>query len=296
MAPSTLETDYFINNSDDNGNSSGGYWEPHTSSIDFCESNYLLMDHIVEPHNVWSSIIGLSLVGIFGILYGNPTKEWRFTIVYVTLIVIGIGSACLHGSLHWCFQSADELPMIYLVIGAFYAILEVDSPRGRPKYPHLSTYLLLLSVINTAVYYKFQQYYIIFLATFNALVIGLLYLHVQIALRLHNENKIGKENINNTIALRFYLWHYIAYIGVASPSWILDQFYCGYLLPLYNKMPFPLQGMTLHVVWHICAGYGAHLFIQFIAACRASTLGMVCDVRHVLGILVGQVPLGWSVM
>lgn len=295
MSHSTLDTGYFINKSQHDGDPSSttGYWEPHTSSIDFCETNYLLSDAMVEPHNVWSSLFGLSLFGIAGIVYGNPTREWRTVLIYSVLLVIGIGSACLHASLHWFFQSFDELPMIYLLICAFYSLLEVDSPRGEPKYPHLVKYLLLLSCINTAIYYTFQHLYIMFLATFTIMALALVCLHVQIARRLYreiNDHKNGAENVNNNnnnneIAFRFYIWHHIVYSAVAVPIWFLDQFNCDQLLPYYDNLPFPLRGMTLHVVWHICAGLGTHFLVQFICACRATTLGMVCDVRYLLGVL-----------
>lgn len=294
---SPLETSYFINshNNEDSG-SAAGYWEPHTSSIDFCESNYFLSDKMVEPHNVWSSIFGLSLFGIVGIIYGNPTNEWSISLFYFILLIIGIGSACLHATLHWTFQSFDELPMIYLVMCALYLILEVDSQPGESKYPNLAKYLLLLSCLSTAIYYKFQHLYIVFLATFDILTIIILYFHVQIAWKLHKYNKNTKCNdkdgmktsvktTNNTIALQFYKWHLLVYLLVASPIWALDQFFCESLLPVYNNLPMPLNGMTLHVVWHICAGLGAHFFMQFLCACRASNIGMLCGTRYVLGAL-----------
>ncbi|OEU10819.1 aPHC-domain-containing protein [Fragilariopsis cylindrus CCMP1102] len=115
--------DYFINNGDQTVDD--GYWEPHTSSIDFCETNYLHSSYIAEPHNLFSSLWGLSLLGLIGIYYGNPTGEIRFKIAYGILILIGIGSAALHGTLNWVFQSADELPMIYLVISALYCLIEL---------------------------------------------------------------------------------------------------------------------------------------------------------------------------
>lgn len=277
---------FFINNSNYN-TSSSGYWEPHTASIDFCESNYLLSDLVVEPHNVWSSFIGLSLFGIVGIIYGNPTRERRTFLIYFTLLVIGLGSACLHATLHWCFQSSDELPMIYLIIGALYAVIEVDSPKNSPKYPHLATYLILLCCANTAIYYTFQHLFVIFFLTFATLTVMVFYFHVQIAWRLyyHENNTDGNKNKNRNIALRFYLWHHISYSFIAFPIWVLDQFHCEYLIPIYNNLPFPLRGMTFHVVWHICAGMGAHFFIQFLCACRADALGMVCDTRFVLGVI-----------
>ncbi|KAL7544628.1 hypothetical protein ACHAWF_008004 [Thalassiosira exigua] len=276
--------------SSSSSSSATGYWEPHTSSIDFCESNYLLTDLIVEPHNVLSSLLGLSLFGVAGMLYGNPTNERRTFMIYFTLSVIGLGSACLHASLHWCFQSFDELPMIYLVVCALYCILEVDSPKNAPKYPNLATYLILLSCINTAIYYTFQHLYIIFLLTFEGLGVIALCLSARILWRLYTENKLDEKrgkapNGNNVIALRFYALHLVVYILIASPVWVLDQLHCRYFLPVYNGLPFPLRGMTLHVVWHACAGAGCHFFVQSLCACRASALGMECDTRCVLGVL-----------
>lgn len=286
-------SDYFINESGlTKDPSKHNYWEPHTASIDFCESNYLLSSHVVEPHNVWSSLLGLSLFGILGIVYGNPTKEWRTNIAYTVLVGIGLGSAALHATLHWAFQSADELPMIYLVICAAYLCLEVDAPRMKPNYPRLPAYLMLLTCINTLIYYTFQHLYAFFLATFVSMLLLLIYLHVKIAWKLISRNKNGLQSKNNSkndkIALRFYLWHYITFVGLASPIWVLDQFYCQHLLPFYNDsalLPWPLQGMTLHVVWHICAGMGAHCLMQFLCACRATTLGIRCDSTLVMGFL-----------
>ena len=291
MARSLIETDSFINVSGGGGSasSSPGYWEPHSSSIDFCETNYLLSRHVVEPHNVWSSVLGLSLVGVLGMIHGNPTKERRYSLYYLALVVIGVGSSCLHASLNWRFQSADELPMIYLVIVGLYCFLENESPAGKPRYPYLPAYLALMSVANTVVYYRFQHLYIIFLGTFLGLTIMAMYLHVQIAWRVYRENSEGKATggcfNNNAIALQFYKWHYIVYVAVAVPIWVLDQLGCVHLLPTYNNLPFPFTGMTFHVVWHVCAGLGAHAIAQFSSVRRASSLGMECETRFALGVL-----------
>lgn len=216
---------YFINISNNGNPSSTGFWEPHTASIDFCESNYLTSNLFVEPHNVWSSLLGFTLLGIVGIALGNPTREYRTVLVYSILIVVGIGSACLHATLHWCFQSFDELPMIYLVLCGMYIVLEVDSPMGEEKYPHLATYLILLSCMCTSAYFAFQQIYAVFLLTFVSMTIMIFCLHIQIARSLYHEVREGKqkkindvENKTKEIALRFYALHHIAYTLTASPG------------------------------------------------------------------------------
>ena len=308
MSHPIIHEDYFINDQQQQRRIPTRH--DHTASIDFCESNYLLSNVIVEPHNVWSSIVAFTILGAVGIVCGNPTREWRIFLIYFILLIIGIGSACLHATLDSTFQSFDELPMLYLIICSLYAVLEIDTPhKGERKYPNLPIYLFLLSCVCTAVYYIFQQLYVVFLITFISMTVVIFSLHVRIALRLYyairnqkqtrtatNNNRltttkeidIHNDNGKTTtkeIAIRFYKLHHLAYTIIASPIWVMDQFGCNYLLPTYNRLPFPFTGMTLHVLWHFSSALGAHYFIQFLCSCRMDALGIVGDVRYVLGLL-----------
>ena len=287
--------DYFINNNKgDSIYNKLHFWEPHTSSIDFCKTNYLHSSYIVEPHNVFSSLWGLSAIGFIGIYFGNPTNELRFQIAYGILILIGLGSAALHGTLHWIFQSSDELPMIYLVLSAVYCCLELGDDtvqKDKLKYPWLPYFFVALGIINTFVYFRFQQMYIVFLMTFVGLTMVGLTLHVQTAWKQRQilvsteESSIRRNNAQ--VALRFYIWHYIVFIFIAAPVWVLDQFWCKHLIEIYdNTLPFFLKGCTLHVIWHAMAGLGAHTILQFLIACRMSILGLPCAIRWVFVIPV----------
>ena len=91
-----------------------GFWEPHSSSVDFCEPNYLLSEYIAEPHNVWSSLF-ITVIGMVGFFYGNPLNELSVSAMYIILAVIGLGSAGLHTTLHWFYQSSDEVPMLWQI-------------------------------------------------------------------------------------------------------------------------------------------------------------------------------------
>lgn len=71
---------------------------------------------MVEFHNTWSSLAGISLFGVIGLWKGNPTKEIRYTLGYIVLLMIGVGSAGLHGTLHWIFQSSDGKFVVLLLL------------------------------------------------------------------------------------------------------------------------------------------------------------------------------------
>lgn len=284
---------WFINSSVHIHRRIDGYWEPHSSSIDFCETNYLLSSHVVEPHNAWSSLWGISLFGVIGMFVGNPTGETRFKIAYGVLVFIGLGSAALHGTLHWFFQSSDELPMIYLVISALYCCLENN--MQKPRYTWLPHLLVVVGVVNTCIYFRFQKIYIVFLFNFVSLTAIASVLHIKIALQQRQillsagsskESSYSfTQQSNARIALRFYKWHYLLYLGIASPVWVLDQLWCDMLQPVYRALPNVLKGCTFHVVWHATAGFGAYTILQFLAVCRMSVLARPCRIRWIFGFL-----------
>jgi dihydroceramidase len=257
-----------------------GFWEPHTSSIDFCETNYLHTSHIVEIHNTWSSIIGIALFGVLGLLYGNPTQELRFALAYVDLIVIGMGSAFLHGTLHWVFQSSDELPMVYLSTILVYICFELETSSPSLKYPNLPFYLVLISIVNTLVYYGFQDLYWVFLFTFNsslgayAFMIGSMFYK-------------GHEITKNVTSRKIVCLAMITYIFIASPIWVIDILCCKWVL---LNIAANMFGMTPHILWHFSAGYAGYCTIVYLESFRMQALRKSFSAKYLLGIIPLIVP------
>lgn len=248
-----------------------GFWLPHTSSIDFCESNYGLSPNIVEFHNTWSSIAFLSLFGLVGLWKGNPTNEWRYTLGYLVLTMIGIGSAGLHGTLHWFFQSSDELPMIYLVTLMNFMAIEFESPHGQPKYPKLPLLLTVLMVVNTLVYYTFQHLYSVFITTYSVMSTYHVYLVY---------NLIFKTKKGGIVSRRLCQASQFSYMGIGFPLWIIDMVYCDWF---HEKFSGNAYGMTFHVFWHFGAGFGAYLGLVSLENCRVMALGLPHRVEYFLG-------------
>lgn len=217
--------------------------------------------------------MGISVFGLIGLIWGNPTKEMRHTLGYLILTLIGLGSVGLHGSLHWIFQSSDELPMIYLVTLANYMSVEVDSKVGEPKYPQLATFLNTLMVINTFIYYTFQHIYAVFIATYAVSSILNTFLLIYVVHWKNTGGKMGKKIFKGTV---------IGYLIIAFPIWLVDMHCCNWVL---TNVAENMRGLTLHVVWHLCAGYGAYCVLVTLEYCRMIALKIPCTCDFWLGFI-----------
>mmetsp|Transcript_16960 Transcript_16960/g.21457 ORF Transcript_16960/g.21457 Transcript_16960/m.21457 type:complete len:272 (+) Transcript_16960:57-872(+) len=253
------------------------YWEPHSSSIDFCEANYFVSDYVVEVHNTWSSLVGLSLFGLIGLILGNPTNERRHTIAYSILVLIGVGSAGLHSTLHWLFQSSDELPMVYLVAILLFMAVEFRSPVGKPTYPQLPLLLVTLMVLNTVIYYSFQDLYIVFYLTFAAGTTAI----IAIVHRIINNKEIERGDETKKVGKLGIF----SFVCVGLVAWHVEMLLCDWILGFYNRFLF---GATVHCLWHFAAGLGAYCCIVFFECCRTEELGLSFRVDYILG---GVVPV-----
>jgi dihydroceramidase len=265
------------------GSNSDGYWEPHSSSIDFCESNYLHTIFAAEPHNVWSSVLGIAMLGALGLwqsvrciaIAGGPVSERRVQVAFAVLVLTGLGSAGLHGTLHWIFQSSDELPMIYLMLALLYCDAEVDAANGTQNYPWLAPATIATAICNTVVYYTFQQLYWVFLLTFTMTVT----VHIAFSLYLVHRAKTPVVN-------KIFVIGAISYLLVGSTAWVLDMILCDAgVLDVANALPGIMKGLTPHVVWHLAAGLGGYCQVIQLVCCRCVALGLPISIQFVGGVL-----------
>jgi len=162
---------------------------------------------------------------------------------------------------------SKELPMIYLVVLMNFMIAEHGSPMGKPKYPRLPAYLSSLMVVNTLIYYTFQQFYFVFLATYITLLCHEVYMVYTLVFKKGVGGKVTRNL--NFCSLFVYL--------AASVFWMIDMFYC-------DKFSFS-HGMTFHIIWHFGAGFGAYLGIVSMENCRCVALGKPCELRYIFGII-----------
>ena len=238
------------------GPPSSGFWLPHTSSVDFCEKDYLLSSYIAEFHNSWSSIVGIALLPALALIFpraSNPTGEWRFTLMNLVLIAVGIGSFALHSSLTALAQSSDEVPMLYMNLVFLYALMEGKSKLGSPRYPHLPLILVAIAVLQTIIYYTFQRYYGVFLFSYISVVVVVVLWTGHMA--WHDADPLSNRLWKAAIA---------SYVLIGTPLWIVEMNMCDTLLPYFNAW----GGLTFHILWHFGAGLGTYLTILFLTSMR----------------------------
>jgi Ceramidase len=201
----------------------------------------------------------MCLCPLIGIFYSNPTREWRFFIMYSIIIIIGLGSATLHATLNAWPQSFDEVPMLWMNVAFLYSFFECHAPPGKPKMKLLPYLLTAVAMGQTVVYYTFQEFYHVFLATYISVVVVVVLWSGWLAFL--PSTPIVARNLWKTALL--------SYVLIGSPLWIFEMMQCENLLPYYRLM----GGTTFHILWHLGAGIGSYLTILFLSALRISSRG-----------------------
>ncbi len=225
-----------------------GFWEPHTSSIDFCEPNYAVSNYIAEPHNTWSSLL-IAAMGLIGVIYGNPGHDLAVTAMFGVLFVIGLGSAALHCTLHWLPQSSDEIPMLWQMLTFLHSVIVIFQQGKKENRRMIGLLFATLAIIQTYFYYQYQSIYIVF-------IISMIVYSILVVVSTCWLSFESKDRRSNEIRWWLWKWAFSSYALFGFILWVIDMNYCDALMPTYRNI---LGGMTLHILWHIFAGLGSYL-------------------------------------
>ena len=184
------------------------FWGKPDVSVSFCEDKYVVSDYIAEYYNTMSA---LSYV-IVGILFYR-TRLKKLSII---MILLGLGTALLHGTLRFYGQWLDETSMLIL---SFFIIKEIRKERFNKRTNNLYLLALILP------YFVFERFFCYFFLVFCSL---------QIYIYLIARKKIKKYT------LEYYLIKsYSIILLISGICWLLDQLFCEYV-----------RDYQLHAVWH----------------------------------------------
>ncbi|WVQ96828.1 hypothetical protein IAU59_003935 [Kwoniella sp. CBS 9459] len=230
---------------------SSGYWGEHTSTIDWCEINYAHTPYVAETINTLTNLpsILLGLYGFFSTLHnGLPT---RYSICYLGLSLIGIGSFGFHMSLRWEWQLMDELPMIYVVSYAAFLVLET-SPGLDFKYGIVGPLVMIVWDIFVTVSYIYLPNPVYHQVAFALILLTTTTRTVYLSLALPKTHP-ARSKIGSTMA-----WG-IATFALGFAIWNVDNVFCETLRTIRDFLGPLGVFVEGHAYWHLMTGYGSFL-------------------------------------
>ncbi|GAO47320.1 alkaline phytoceramidase [Saitoella complicata NRRL Y-17804] len=239
------------------------FWGPPTSSINWCEQDYLSTPYLAELHNSISSllIILFSLLGLASPLSRRWTAWWW---TWIGLQVVGWGSIAFHATLKKEGQWMDEGPMVWTCLVVIYIFVRARYQKEhRKKVQWFKSFAVGYGVVCTALItilrgpVQFTTFHILFgIIEFSGL--ALTYLAVPSSSSFSPNTPSSTTTTTTTIPSAqemrslFRLGTSLYALGVAF--WMFDLHLCSHLSPL-GSWPNP-QG---HAVWHACVSAGFYV-------------------------------------
>ncbi|XP_064615596.1 alkaline ceramidase 3-like [Liolophura sinensis] len=248
-----------------------GYWGKRSSTIDWCEENYVVTHYIAEFWNTISNLIMIIPPLLCAVYYLRNGLETRLVMCQISLLAVGLGSWCFHMTLLYSMQLLDELPMIWGTSFLLYSLLELEKPlftRNQLLQVGLFMYCLVVTVI-----YLLVRNPLFFQGSYGLMVFAV------VMKSWHIISRHGWK-----LRLKIHVLALLSYCtGVIL--WLIDQHYCSSVRALRQHMGPGLGTVTqLHALWHLCAGFGTYIGILFGFHSRYVILRKRPQVNYLLGV------------
>lgn len=249
-----------------------GYWDSVTSTIDWCEENYVVSPYVAEAMNTISNSVFI-ILALFALSSVIRNKlETRFAIIALGFMLVGIGSWLFHMTLKYEFQLLDELPMIYATCVPMWSIFS----EGRD---HTTSWIIGMTValganLLTAVYLYFKDPTIhqVAYATMNVVIV-------------YESYQLTERNVKSAQA-RYNLYSTMTYGIFIFLSgyflWNMDVHFCNSWIDLrrYIGMPYGFL-FELHSWWHVLTGTGVYYYMVYLEYLRIFLIGKQDDYEYV---------------
>uniref|UniRef100_A0A669D2P3 Alkaline ceramidase n=1 Tax=Oreochromis niloticus TaxID=8128 RepID=A0A669D2P3_ORENI len=228
-----------------------GYWGRPTSTLDWCEENYIVSFYIAEFWNTVSNLI-MILPPIYGAIQTfRDGLESRYICSFLGLAAVGVGSWCFHMTLLYEMQLLDELPMIYSTCVFVYSYSEAE--------------------LRKKVYLQWKEP-VFHQVMYGALVACLVLRSIFIVTWVYPWHKPLFYTSLAIFLLGFLLWN-------------IDNIFCDSLRASRQTLPPGVGVVTqFHAWWHIFTGLGSYLHILFSLQIRSTYLKYRPKVKFLCGV------------
>lgn len=249
-----------------------GFWGPVTSTIDWCEENYVVTPYVAEAMNTATNF---TFVLLAGYALRNAIRyqfEKRFVIAGCGFILVGIGSWLFHMTLWYEFQLLDELPMIYATCIPLWSMFSYDRSRSGSTLIGLS--IAAGALLLTAIYLWQKD------PTLHQAAYGLLNVFIIVKSVLQTNqfvrDPVAKRNLRYTLALG---------VGEFLFGWFLwntDVHFCQFYRGIRHAIGMPYGFfLEMHAAWHIFTCLGVYSYMQYLEYLHMFVMGVEHDFRYV---------------
>ncbi|XP_072180405.1 alkaline ceramidase 3-like [Diadema setosum] len=250
-----------------------GFWGAPTSTLDWCEENYVSSYYVAEYWNTVTNVLMILLPVISTvIMWRDKVVESRFLWANLSLFIVGVGSWCFHMTLLYGMQLLDELPMIWGSVAFVYCAYESHAERGAFN-AKLFLFLLTYCTLTTVIYLTVIN------PLFHQVAYGIL------VFTLVGRGIYLFRNCSKQLD-RFLYFYCTALYAFAFFLWNVDNNFCPSVRAARKALPSPLNAVTqLHGWWHILAGLSTHCQIILTCNIRASVLQLKSNIQYTAGLI-----------
>lgn len=241
----------------------GGYWDKVTSTIDWCEENYVVTPYIAEAMNTLSNSVFIILAGYAMYSAFKNHLEVRFILISFGFALVGVGSWLFHMTLKYEFQLLDELPMIYATCIPMWSVF--SEGVTTKKSITIGTSVLFGANLLTAVYLYFKDPTIhqVAYALLNVFIVG----------RSHYLTlKFVKDPVDRAKLFRTMIRGVGTFL-TGYALWNMDVHFCNSWIKLRRNIGMPYGFFfELHSWWHVLTGTGVYFYVVYLEYLRVLLL------------------------
>ncbi|KAI9018518.1 alkaline phytoceramidase family protein [Phycomyces nitens] len=212
-----------------------GYWGPITSSVDWCEENYVHSYYIAEFWNTVSSF-AMIIMGLLGFSLHYNYLELRISASYLFIVLVGVGSVLFHGTLQFEYQMWDEIPMVWTASYLLWVLLY--NQGYKRSYGFIGLYCGLATYLTSQ--FKGSVQFYLFQTSFGVVMWSCFWLVWKLYKGVQNKqvSRLFRQGTQ--------------YLVLSVLVWLFDTNLCF----VFDSLPNP----QLHAWWHVLMSVSLYLF------------------------------------
>lgn len=242
-----------------------GFWGEITSTIDWCEENYVVSDYIAEFVNTVTNSIFIMLASFAVIHTYLNHLEIRFVFTGLGFLLVGVGSWLFHMTLQYHFQLLDELPMIYATCIPFWSVFSEFQNTKSSLFIGLG--IFMAANLLTTIYLFVLRDPTLHQAAYGILNFSIILKSFFLSNKYVKDAK-AKQNLDRTMiwGVGLFLFGYFL--------WNIDIHFCSGLRSIRRTVGIP-YGFILegHGWWHIFTGLGVYYYLVYEEYLRCFLVG-----------------------